>query len=369
MVLSASSVSAVLIYDQSPYYFFFRQIVFVLVSYFVGFIIVLRKPIRKYKNYLPFFLIGILGLLIYLIAYGLIVNGARSWIDLGFFSIQPSEFAKTVIILFMGIFYGDYAKKYRKKEDKFQFFIPIAYAIIVFGLVAIQPDLGTAIIIAGITFLTFLAVPFDKTKVMKVLKIVSGAIAVIALVFLVSGADILDNILTDTQKSRLTYKEPCTRYTEETGYQVCNGFIAFNNGGLFGKGLGGSTQKYLYLPEAHTDFIFPIFIEELGLLTGILFIIGYMVIIYRILKIAKESVQLRNSIICYGIAMYILLHIIVNFCGILALIPLTGVPVPFLSYGGSFTMNLIICIFIVERICYENNISRSKVEIKKGLRN
>ena len=109
-------------------------------------------------------------------------------------------------------------------------------------------------------------------------------------------------------------------------------------------------------------------IEELGLVFGVCFIFGYLFILYRIVKIAKESVLLRNSIICYGIAIYITLHIIVNFCGILALIPLTGVPVPFLSYGGSFTVNLILCIFVVERVCVENKISRRKMEIAKVVR-
>ena len=90
-----------------------------------------------------------------------------------------------------------------------------------------------------------------------------------------------------------------------------------------------------------------------------------MFILYRIIKIAKSSYLIRNSIICYGIAVYMLLHILVNFCGILALIPLTGVPVPFLSYGGSFTMNLILCMFIVERICVENKISETKLEMSK----
>ena len=106
-------------------------------------------------------------------------------------------------------------------------------------------------------------------------------------------------------------------------------------------------------------------VEELGLLFSIAFILGYLIILYRIVKIAKQSTNLRNSIICYGIAIYILLHLIVNFCGILALIPLTGVPVPFLSYGGSFTMNLILCIFIVERICVEDKITKNKIEISK----
>lgn len=358
MVLSASSVSAVLKYELNTYYFFIRQTVFVIVSYIVGFFIVLRFPLKKYKNYLPLALVGILGLLIYLLIYGEFTNSARSWIDLGPFNLQPSEFAKSVLIIYMGVFYGELQNK-SKNKNKYSFFIPLGYAIIVFLLVVMQPDLGTGLIIAGIVFLTFLAIPFHGNQMIKTLKIASGTVVICGIIFLLSGS----NFLTEMQKSRLTFKAPCTRYTEDTGYQVCNGFIAINNGGIFGKGLGNSTQKYLYLPEAHTDFIFPIMVEELGLLIGIIFILGYLFILYRIIKIAKESVILRNSIICYGIAIYLLLHILVNFCGILALIPLTGVPVPFLSYGGSFTINLILCMFIVQRISIENNVSRRKLEI------
>ena len=249
---------------------------------------------------------------------------------------------------------------YEKNPTKYGFLIPIIYAIIIFFLVFKQPDLGTALIIAGISFLTFFAIPFKDNEVIKNLKIFGGALAVILAVLILSGS----NFLNDMQKGRLTFKEPCTRYTEDTGYQVCNGFIAFNNGGLFGKGLGSSTQKYLYLPEAHTDFIFPIMVEELGLIIGILFIIGYLIILYRIYKIAKNASNLRNSIIAFGILIYLLIHILVNFLGVLALIPMTGTPVPFLSYGGSFTINLILCIFIVERIAIENRIDKTKEEIK-----
>ena len=140
---------------------------------------------------------------------------------------------------------------------------------------------------------------------------------------------------------------------DDTGYQVCNGFIAIHNGGLFGAGLGNSTQKYLYLPEAHTDFIFPIIVEELGLLAGIAIILGYFYILYRILKLAKRADYMRSQIICYGTFIYILLHLLVNFLGILALVPLTGVPLPFLSYGGSFNFNVIVMMFVLQRISIE----------------
>ena len=142
---------------------------------------------------------------------------------------------------------------------------------------------------------------------------------------------------------------------DDTGYQVCNGFIAFHNGGLFGVGLGNSTQKYLYLPEAHTDFIFPIIVEELGLFVGILVILGYFYILYRILKLAKKADCIRNQIICYGTFIYFLLHLLINFLGILALIPLTGVPLPFLSYGGSFCFNIIAMMFVLQRISIETS--------------
>lgn len=358
MVLSASSVSAVLKYKESPYYFFTRQLVFIVISYIVGLFIILRMPIKTYKKLVPFALFGVFLSLAYLLISGDYTNGARSWIDLGFFSLQPSEFAKTVLVLFMAIYYGNMVDK---KNVKYEFFVPLAIAIIIFFLVALQPDLGTAIIIAGIVFLTFLAIPFPSNQLAKTLKIIGGTVAVLMMVFILSGSD----FLTDMQKSRLTFKAPCTRYIEETGYQVCNGFIAINNGGLLGKGLGNSTQKYLYLPEAHTDFIFPIMVEEMGLIFGIIFIFGYMFILWRIVIVAKRSYNLRNSIICYGIAIYLFLHLMVNFLGILALIPLTGVPVPFLSYGGSFTVNVILSMFIVQRVSVENNITKLKREMSR----
>ena len=223
-----------------------------------------------------------------------------------------------------------------------------------------QPDLGSAAIIAGIVFLTFISIPVVQNNIMKFIKIFSVVVILLVIGFLYSGNDFLSSI----QKGRLNFKNPCSRYTETTGYQVCNGFIAINNGGLFGVGLGNSTQKYLYLPESHTDFIFPIIVEELGLVTGIIIILGYAYILSRILKIAKTSENLRCSILAYGTFWYFTLHILVNLLGVLALIPLTGVPLPFLSYGGSFTVNAIIMIFVVERVNIENKINKTKREIK-----
>lgn len=358
MIYSASNITAVVRYGYQPYHFFIRQAIFVLASFFIGFLIVLRFPTRNYGALawpLVFLLIGSLALLF---VKGKIAGGAISWFDLKYFKVQPSEFAKSILVIFMAIYYNKL--HYKKVKNIYAYFVPLGFAAIIIGLVFMQPDLGSAAIIAGIVFLTFISIPVVQNNIMKFIKIIAIGCILAMVAFLYSGNDFLSSI----QKGRLNFRNPCSRYTETTGYQVCNGFIAINNGGLFGVGLGNSTQKYLYLPESHTDFIFPIIVEELGLVTGIIIILGYAYILSRILKIAKTSENLRCSILAYGTFWYFTLHILVNLLGVLALIPLTGVPLPFLSYGGSFTVNAITMIFVVERVNIENKINKTKREIK-----
>ena len=356
MILSASSVSAVLRYNVPSSYFFIRQSVFVGVSFLIGFLFVLRFPTSKYKYVTPLLVFGILVSLIGLFIYGKITNGAQSWYRVGFFNLQPAEFAKSVIIIYMAVFYN---KSLKKKKSLYYNLIPVAIAILFFVLIAMQPDLGGAIIIAGISFFLFNIVPIDSKGKAKLMKVGAIGVVLIGILLLYSGTEFLNAM----QMSRLEFKNPCSRYSEHTGYQVCNGFIAIHNGGLFGLGLGNSTQKYLYLPEAHTDFIFPILVEELGLIVGGLVLIGYGVILYRILKIAKMADNPRGAILAFGTFLMLLFHLLVNFMGILALIPLTGVPVPFLSYGGSYTINVFIMIFVVQRVAIETKNNQAKREI------
>lgn len=356
MILSSSSVSAVLRYGVSTYYFFIRQLLFIIVGLVAG-IIILKLPTSRYKLFTPVLVIGILAALAGLFVYGKISNGAQSWYNLGFFNLQPTEFAKSIMIIYMAVFYSVQLKK--KNQNLYTNLIPIVVGFIIFILVAMQPDFGGAAIIAGIVFLIFMIIPIDKGNLTKLLKFIAVAMIIGVIVFLNSGADFFNS----TQMQRFKFKEPCLRYKEDTGYQVCNGFIAMHNGGIFGVGLGNSTQKYLYLPEAHTDFIFAILVEELGLVVGVVVIIGYLFMLYRILKIAKNSPTLRGSILAYGTFALILLHLLINFLGILAVIPLTGVPVPLLSYGGSFTINILMMLFVVQRVAIENNIAKSKQEM------
>lgn len=359
MIFSASSISATLQYGLPEYYFFRKQLIIIIVGGIASFIC-LFIPIKRYKFLSLLGILGIICVLALLKTYGTVTNSARSWFSLfGGFSIQPSEFAKLFIILFLACSYGS-KKRIKNVQD---LFIPLIPCAIVAVLVACEPDLGTALIITCITALIFFALPIEKNKTMQLVK----GLAIIAIGLGVIFLNNIPSFLTETQASRFNYHNPCSRYLEETGYQVCNGYIAINNGGITGVGLGKSTQKYLYLPEAHTDFIFPIIVEELGLIGGFLVLLAYIILLYSLLVIACNASNLTGSIIAFGTFSYILMHIIVNIGGRLALIPLTGVPLPFLSYGGSYMLNLMVLLGLCQRVAIETKEYKYKLEVKKTL--
>ena len=354
MIFSASSVTAVLRYGYDSNHFFVRQLIWLLGSYFIGFII-LFIPTKFYRFVSKIAMYGIIGVLALIFFAGSIAGGAKSWYDTGLFSIQPTEFAKIILIVYMAVYYNKIASK--KNMTFMQFFWPIILAAMLFVLIAMQPDLGGAIIVFLITIMLFFSLPFGKGHKKNVLKLGIGGVVVGLAALLLFGG----NLLKPYQVRRLTeFSNPCQRYSDESGYQVCNGYIAIHNGGLFGVGLGDSTQKYSYLPEAHTDFIFPIICEELGAIIGIIVVFGYMVMLYLVLRVAKSTYNIRDSILCYGVFGYMLAHILINLLGVLGLIPLTGVPLPFLSYGGSYNIMLIIALFIVQRVNIENKIEKNR---------
>ena len=361
MIFSASSVSTVLRYQVPTNYFVIHQLKWVVLAYLVGIFIVLRIPTGSLAYKIGAFA-GIGGsflLLAVIFTYGKIAGGAQSWLEIGSNSFQPAEFVKVILIVFLALYYSLIDKK--KKVNIWTMCLPVALAVIICVLVVAQPDLGGALIIAAITGLVFFSLPIGKKEKKTVYKLGIGAVLLVAFLVIVCGV----TIIKPYQLKRFDFTEPCAKYSLDTGYQVCNGYIAIHNGGLTGVGLGDSTQKYLYLPEAHTDFIFPIICEELGLIVGIVVVIGYFVMLFIMLQIAKETDNLRNSILAYGIFSYFLVHILVNLLGVLGLIPLTGVPLPFLSYGGSYNVCVVICLFILQRINYENRDAKLRRKIEE----
>lgn len=346
MILSASSMESYMRYDYSPYHYFFREAVFLVVGLFT-FLFVIIFPTKNYKKLDIFLILIITAALIGLLVYGYAANNAVSWYKIGPITIQPSEFAKLAIIIYLASYYD---KNKDKMDIQWNIIKPILFIIVIASLVAIQPDMGTALIITFITIIVFYGVPISKKNRSMFNKIFIGGVAIVVLVLVASGGKLLKSY----QLERFNFLNPCERYQEDSGYQLCNSFIAFKNGGLNGQGLGSSTQKYLYLPESYTDFIYPIIVEEWGLIVGIIILIGYMFMLLRIINVARRATNLKNSLICYGVFAYLLTHIMVNLMGVMGLIPLTGVPLPFLSYGGSYVICLMISLGLVQRVAIEN---------------
>lgn len=353
MILDASSMKSFLTYGENTKYFT-KQLITLVIGLVLS-LFIINIPIKKYRKLIYLISGIIIFMLIVLLVAGQATNNAKSWFYIAGFGIQPSEFAKIVIILFTAIFY----QKNIKRLDNYKIaLVPVVLGAIFTLLTFAQPDGGTGLILFFITALLFYSSPvLTKLKLIVTLVGVSFVV-VLLLIILITGKMPLSSM----QQSRFTFQKPCTRYKEDTGYQVCNGYIAINNGKLFSIQPGNSKQKYLYLPEAYTDFIFPIVVEDMGLITGIVAILIYAIMIIRILVISQRSCNLQNSIICYGVACYLFLHVVVNLTGVLGLVPLTGVPLPFLSYGGSFAISVCVSLALIQRVSIENyNFNQKKV--------
>lgn len=354
MILSASSMESYMRYNYSPYHYFLRHAIFLVLG-FILFCFMIIFPTKNYKK-LDIFIIGVIILaLIGLPFLGHNAKNAVSWYKIGPITIQPSEFAKVALIIYLSSYYE---KNKDRLDNQWNIIKPIIVAFIIIDLVIIQPDMGTSVIIGLITLMMFYGVPISKKNRSIFNKIFLGGILVVVLVFITTGGKMLQSY----QLDRLNFLDPCERYQDKTGYQLCNGFIAFKNGGLKGQGLGASTQKYLYLPESYTDFIFPIVVEEWGLIVGIVILCAYAFVLFRIIQISRRASNLRGSLICYGVFAYLLTHIIVNLFGVMGMIPLTGVPLPFLSYGGSYTICLMIAMGLVQRVAIESKKNTNKTK-------
>ena len=356
-IVSASSQTAVLKYHSALYSYFYRQLITILLGLFLG-IFIIKTPTKSYKLMGPLFYIIVLlaSLAVSFSSFGANYSGNNNWINIKGFTFQPSEFAKPIIVVCMALLFEKYYEKLNsiKTEPKEKY--NIIGKILIVGLtfpfiIFMQRDLGTMIIILLIFFILFTTSPVPNSYKLRTLGL-CAILGFIALLIYSSKGSMLSN----AQASRFNFFNPCSRY-ENGGYQICNGFIAINSGGLFGNGIGESKQ-ISYIPESHTDSVFAIIAEQYGLiLTTIIFIL-YVIILKRILNLAINCNNIKNRYICLGIASYIFLHILINLGGLFGIMPLTGVPLPFLSYGGSFTITLICSLAIVQRIAVEYNIKK-----------
>ena len=320
MIYSASYVWAEYKF-QDPFKFVKNQGIFFLLGIF--FMIMISKiPFSFFKKHCKkFFLFCIVLLIAVLIpGIGTVRNGSRSWFGIGSFGIQPSEFTKLAMILFT----ANYLTKHEKEMKKFKKgILPIlGLTLFIFFLIMLQPDFGTGVIlvmaIMGMLFVGGVPISFF-------LKL--GAIGVIGIVGLILAAPYrLTRILSFLNP----WKDPLG-----SGFQIIQSLYAIGPGGLFGYGFLNSRQKHFYLPEPQTDFIFSIISEEFGFM-GILIVASlFLWIIYRGFTIARNSSELFPKYVAFGITFQIAFQAILNLMVVVGLIPVTGVTLPFLSYGGS----------------------------------
>ena len=356
-IVTASSKAAVLRYNISLYSYFYKQLISLLLGLIVA-IFIINKPTKKYYVWTPLLYGIIFILLIYVKIYVQPHFGSQNWIRIkGFGTLQPSEFAKPVMILAVSILFEKFYKKLR--NPNMQHYDMIGFILIIGilfpAIVFLEKDLGTAIIlllIFGILFLTSPILKSDKVKIIGLCLI----LFFFGIFFMVAKNG---TVLTESQKARFDFFNPCEDYYEG-GYQICNGFIAINDGGLLGVGIGNSKQVS-YIPESHTDSVFAIIAEEYGFIFCTILFIMYLIVILRIFKLASTASTISGRYICYGIGIYIFLHILINLGGLFGIMPLTGVPLPFLSYGGSYTLSLCCSLAIVQKIHIETE--REKISI------
>ncbi|MFY4773732.1 FtsW/RodA/SpoVE family cell cycle protein [Metabacillus sp. RGM 3146] len=345
MVYSSSMITAVARYD-APSDFFFKKQLLALLGGTVLFLCMMAFPYRAYLNntFLKIVFFGSFAVLFALFVFGSVAGGARSWFKLFGMSIQPGEFAKLCVIFYL-------AAIFEKKQPYIHNFgkavlPPLAYAIGICLCVVIQPDLGTAIIIALIVIAMVACSGIGTKNIMRILILIGLCIA-ITLPFILMNSS---HIFTKERVSRFTGFADPFKNEKGDGYQLVNSLYAIGSGGVTGLGLGNSVQKYGYLPESHTDFIMAVVSEELGApgVIGILALLAF--IILKGFLIARKCQDPFGTLLAAGISSMLGIQALVNLGGMTGLIPITGVTLPFISYGGSSMILLMIAMGVLVNI-------------------
>ncbi len=348
MIYSASMGTAVNRYYAKADNYFNKQLFNLAIAFPVFFL----AAIFPYKNYKRkgMMALSLLGMFVLLFLVHFIGSGdhvgANSWIKTPFGNIQPSEVAKLVIIIY---FASVFAKKYESGTiDNINQSIgpPVGILVIAVGSIMMETDIGTSFIIVIGALSVLAASGIKKRTFFKISGIISLGLFLAGLILYFQW----DNIMNDSRTGRLlSFLNPFD-YITGSGYQIANGYIAIGSGGLKGYGLGNSIQKMGYLPEPHTDVIMAVISEELGLFGSIIVIGGLGFIVLKALVIAMQARDPHARMLAAGIGSVIGIQTFVNLGGLTGLIPLTGVPLPFISYGGTSVILLSLSLGILMNV-------------------
>jgi cell division protein FtsW len=319
MVYSASALVALERYQQ-PYLFVMRQIVWTVLG-LAALWIVMRVDYRVYRNEtLVWALVGVVALTLVGVLFSPPVNGTRRWFGVGGLGVQPSELAKIACVLFTALFLE---RRMHRIDDLSYSILPIAIVVVpMVGLILLQPDFGTAMSLVLIVCAMIFAAGLDYRYLIATLLTVLPAIYVV----LVSAPY--------RRRRLLAFWDPWADPLGD-GFQIIQSLIAVGTGGVFGRGLMAGVQKLFYLPEPHTDFIYAVIGEELGLLGATATLVCFCLIAWRGLRITMRAQDPFGAFVALGITMMIVAQAFVNMSVVLGLMPTKGIPLPLVSAGGS----------------------------------
>jgi cell division protein FtsW len=342
MVYSASGILSLEQYGD-PYFFLKRQLAWVLLG-LIGLFFATRIDYRALPKLLrPLLPFTVLLLVLVLFPqFGKEISGARRWLKIGGFNIQPSEMTKLVLILYMADTLS--RKRERIKNFTYGFLPPLIILGVIFTLIILQPDLGTAVIILMI--------------ILGMLFVSGVRLRHLFSLFLVTLPTIwlLINRVGYRRRRILGFIDPWSD-PRGAGFQIIQSLLALGSGGLFGRGLGEGTQKLFYLPAPHTDFIFAVLGEELGFLGGLIVILLFGAFIYFGAIIARRSPDFFGSLLALGITTWIGLQAMINIGVVTGFLPTKGMPLPFISFGGSSLFFSLIGVGVLLNISLESHIS------------
>ncbi len=346
MIDSAGIVYADVNFDD-PHFFFKRQL-FGTALGFISMFIFSQIDYHFFRKWSFLLFIGSLGFLVAIFIPELAIKsyGASRWLNLGPFSFQPSEMVKLTLILYVSAWCSSKGKKgiadFNEGFVPFMFILSIACALII-----AQPDVGTTGMLAMIAISIFFLTGAQIQHIASIF-----GMGLVSLITLVATAEY--------RLVRFTAFLNPEKHLQEGGYQVYQALIAIGSGGLFGLGLGRSQQKGLYLPEPVGDSIFAIIAEEIGFIRIVVLLITFLLFASRGIKIARNAPDLFGHLIAGGIVTWIMGQTIMNIAGITGLVPLTGITLPFISYGGTSI------VFILTAVGILLNISRQSVLFEKN---
>ncbi|MDD3888070.1 MAG: putative lipid II flippase FtsW [Patescibacteria group bacterium] len=346
-LIMLSSASVVLSYQNfgNNYYYFTHQLLFGVLIGLVAMFVAYKIDYHKWKKFAALMLILTLVLLIlvFIPGLGFEYGGARRWVNLGpLGTIQPTEIAKLTFLLYLATWLD---KRSQGIKDWKYSFAPFLFMLAVVGtLTVLQPDVGTMSVIMLMSIVVYF-VAGGKLTHLGIL----GVGAVLIMMLLIKIAPY--------RMSRFTVFLNPELDPQGIGYQINQSLLAVGSGGILGRGLGKSIQKHNYLPEASGDSIFAVIAEEMGFVRIIFLLLLFLFFAYLGFRIAKRAPDMYGKLIATGITAWVILQALINISAMISLIPLTGIPLPFISYGGSAIISLLAACGIMLNISKQSKVS------------